>query len=146
MLITAATFFSADVQAQFNATVIKYDTSNRAAGSASKIVINKLDSELVYWDKYSYKKIALALADTAAFDFASSGATTVSDLTKTIAGARVGDEVVLGIPNGSVTATASFTAWVSAANTVTVRFSPKATENPASGVFHITVLKYHKWH
>ena len=79
---------------------------------------------------------------SASLDFPSTIAGAVSDLTITATGAAVGDPVFLGAPNGSVTTTATYWAWVSSANTVTVRFSPKATENPASGTFKIKVFKY----
>ena len=140
-----ATLLSTVSQAQFNSRLIKIDTSI-TTGSVGKIGLNKLDSQATANDGYSYKKIVLALSDTATLDFASAGATTVSDLTKTISGAKIGDEVTIGVPNASITTTGSYFGWVSAANTVTIRFSPKATENPASGVFHITVIKYKIWH
>lgn len=79
---------------------------------------------------------------SASLDFPSTIAGAVSDLTITATGAVVGDPVFLGAPNGSVTTTATYWAWVSSANTVTVRFSPKATENPASGTFKVKVFKY----
>jgi hypothetical protein len=82
-----------------------------------------------------------SLTGSATLDFASTGSGAVADLTITVTGASVGDVVVLGVPNGSVTATATFTAWVSATDTVTVRFSPKATEDPASGTFKVRVIK-----
>ena len=79
---------------------------------------------------------------SASLDFPSTVAGAVSDLTITATGAALGDPVSLGVPNGSVTTTATYWAWVSSANTVTVRFSPKATENPASGTFKVKVFKY----
>lgn len=142
LLLTAMIFISVDTLAQ-SSSIVRQDTLVKP--TSTRLGYNKLDYQIVMWDKVSWKSVALALRDTATLDFASSGATTVSDLTKTIAGARLGDEVVIGVPHGSVTATASYFAWISAANTVTIRFSPKATENPASGVFHITVLKYYQW-
>ena len=60
----------------------------------------------------------------------------------TVTGAAVGDVVVLGIPAAAITATGVYIGWVSAANTVTIRFSPKATENPASATFKATVIKF----
>ncbi len=68
----------------------------------------------------------------------------VEDLTITVTGAAVGDVVSIGVPHGSVTATAQFTGWVSAADTVTVRcrVAPGAAENPASGTFRATVIKH----
>lgn len=82
-----------------------------------------------------------ALEGSATLDFGSTAATAVADLTISVTNAAVGDKVILGVPNGSVTATATFWAWVSSAGTVTVRFSPKATEDPASGTFKVTVVK-----
>lgn len=68
----------------------------------------------------------------------------VEDLTITVTGAAVGNVVALGVPHGSVTATAQFSGWVSAADTVTVRcrVAPGAAENPASGTFRATVIKH----
>lgn len=82
----------------------------------------------------------LALSGSATLNFPSTASTAVSDLTITVTGAAVGDVVSLGVPNGSVTATATFSAWVSATDTVKVRFSPKATEDPASGTFTVKVF------
>lgn len=70
-------------------------------------------------------------------------ALTVEDLTITVTGAADGDVVTLGVPNGSITTSVQYTAWVSAADTVTVRARTSATgENPASGVFRATVIKH----
>jgi len=70
-------------------------------------------------------------------------ALTVEDLTITVTGAADGDVVSLGVPNGSVTTSVQYTAWVSAADTVTVRARTSATgENPASGTFRATVIKH----
>lgn len=70
-------------------------------------------------------------------------ALTVEDLTITVTGAADGDVVTLGVPNGSVTTSVQYSAWVSAADTVTVRARTSATgENPASGVFRATIIKH----
>jgi len=70
-------------------------------------------------------------------------ALTVEDKTITVTGAAVGDVVTLGVPNGSVTTSVQYTAWVSAADTVTVRARTSATgEDPASGTFRATVIKH----
>jgi len=70
-------------------------------------------------------------------------ALTVEDKTMTVTGAAVGDVVTLGVPNGSVTTSVQYTAWVSAADTVTVRARTSATgEDPASGTFRATVIKH----
>lgn len=86
--------------------------------------------------------ITKVLSATATLDFNLS-AVIVEDLTITVTGAAVGDVVSLGVPNGSVTTTAQFTAWVSASDTVTVRCRTRNTEeNPASGTFRATVIKH----
>jgi hypothetical protein len=65
------------------------------------------------------------------------------DLSISVSGASLGDTVSLGVPHGSVTANTMFTAWVSAANTVTVRAMRIAgTPNPPSGSFRVDVWKH----
>lgn len=85
---------------------------------------------------------AKTLTNTATLDFPSTASGIAADLTVTVTGAAVGDAVSIGVPNGSVTATGQFFGWVSATNTVTVRFIPHATEDPASGTFRVSVVKY----
>lgn len=85
---------------------------------------------------------AKTLTNTATLDFPSTASGIAADLTVTVTGAAVGDAVSIGVPNGSVTATGQFFGWVSATNTVTVRFIPHATEDPASGTFRVSVIKY----
>ena len=145
LLLVTAAFFTANAQT-FLTRTIKIDTATSGAYAKGKIGLNKLDSQLVFNDGYSFKYVALALQDSVTIDFAQATATTVSDVTDTIPGARLGDEVVIGVPNSAITATGQWWGWVSANNVVTIRYSPKATENPASGVFHITVIKYRKFH
>lgn len=84
------------------------------------------------------------LSATATLDFASTAAQNSRDLTITVTGAAVGDTVWLGVPNGSVNANTCFTAWVSAANTVTVRFNnySSAASDPASGTFRVAVIQW----
>lgn len=83
------------------------------------------------------------LSGSATLDFGSIGAHAYEDLTITVTGATSGDVVSLGLPNGSVPADASFFAWVSAADTVTVRcFNiDGGTIDPASGLFKVKVFK-----
>ena len=83
------------------------------------------------------------LTATATLDFPSTVNTTPQDLTVTVTGAAVGDSVALGVPNGSVPATSVFFAWVSAADTVTVRHScAGVSEDPASGTFRVVVWQF----
>lgn len=83
------------------------------------------------------------LTATATLDFGSVSAASSADLTITVTGAAVGDAVVLGVPNGSVTANTVFFGWVSATNTVTIRCTNNdaaSAADPASGTFRATVL------
>ena len=81
------------------------------------------------------------LSGSGTLDFPSTGAHSSSDLTITVTGAAVGDIVILGTPVQDIDGT--FTAFVSAANTVTVRFNHygSGNSNPASGDFKVYVIK-----
>jgi hypothetical protein len=89
--------------------------------------------------------LAKTLTNTATLDFGSTAAGASTDLTITVTGAASGDCVILGVPSGSMPANGSYSAWVSAADTVTVRFSNNdliTAYDPASGTFRVSVLKY----
>ena len=83
----------------------------------------------------SYRTIAI-------MDFPNTSAQSSSDLTSTVTGAVAGSPVLLGVPNDSVVANTSYSAWVSSTNTVTVRFNnySSSSANPASGSFYLIVL------
>jgi hypothetical protein len=83
------------------------------------------------------------LTGSATLDFPSTLTLLSADLTITVTGAADGDVVSLGVPNAAVNANTSYSAWVSAANTVTVRFNnySAGTVNPASGLFKVFVTK-----
>jgi hypothetical protein len=83
----------------------------------------------------SYKTIAL-------MDFPNTNAQSSSDITSTVTGAVAGTPVLLGVPNASVIANTSYSAWVSSTNTVTVRFNnySSSSANPSSGSFYLIVL------
>lgn len=91
--------------------------------------------------RYTFAK---TLTATATLDFPSTGSNAVSDLTITVTGAATGDAVSIGVPNGSVTGTTQYSGWVSAANTVTVRFMNVggSAADPSSGTFRASVIKY----
>lgn len=79
----------------------------------------------------------------ATLDFPNTLASTCSDLTITVTEAKSGDAVSLGIANASIPAGGTFFGWVSATNTVTVRFCADGTaRDPASGSFRATVIAY----
>jgi hypothetical protein len=85
----------------------------------------------------------LALTDTATLDFGNISANGHEVLTMTVTGAALSDVVSLGIPNASIDAHASFVAWVSSANTVSVKcFNFDGSNfNPAAGLFTVKVFK-----
>jgi hypothetical protein len=85
------------------------------------------------------------LTATATLDFPSTAVGAVSNLTVTVTGAALNDVVSLGVPNGSVPLTGDFSAWVSAANTVTVRYTNNSTttaQDPAINTFKVFVTKF----
>lgn len=89
--------------------------------------------------------LAKTLTNTATLDFGSTAAGAATDLTITVTGAADGDPVSLGVPNASTVSDGSFTAWVSATNTVTVRFTNNnlvSALDPASGTFRASVIHY----
>jgi hypothetical protein len=83
------------------------------------------------------------LTGSATLNFPSTLTMLSADLTITVTGAADGDVVSLGVPNAAVNANTSYSAWVSAANTVTVRFNnySSGTVDPASGLFKVFVTK-----
>lgn len=87
--------------------------------------------------------MAKTLIGSATLDF-TAGARLSHDLTIAVTGATTNDFVIVNPPSGSISANTCYTAWVSATNTVTVRFNnyTSGTVNPASGTFRVTVLKY----
>jgi hypothetical protein len=88
--------------------------------------------------------LAKTMTATVTLDFSSTPAQSSSNLTVTITGAADGDAVSLGVPNTSVNDNSSFSAWISAADTVTVRFNNYSSGaiNPASGTFRVSIVKY----
>ena len=81
---------------------------------------------------------------TAALNFGNTLAQTSADLTISLTGASEGDVVQLAVPSVAVNADSNYTAWVSSADTITVRFSnfSAAPINPASGTFRVAVTKF----
>lgn len=82
------------------------------------------------------------LANSASLNFAEIAAAASADLTITVTGAAVGDEVALGLP-AAPTAGIIYQAFVSAANTVTVRATniTASPVNPAAQTFSVAVFK-----
>lgn len=88
--------------------------------------------------------LAKCLTNTATLDFPSTTAGNANDLTITVTGAAIGDAVSIGVDNASTLSDGEFSAWVSATNTVKIRFSNNnlvTALDPASGTFRATVIK-----
>ena len=88
--------------------------------------------------------ITKVISAAASLDFASTAAQNSSELTITVTGAADGDVVALGVPNASTNTNSTFTARVSAADTVTVKFNNYSAGaiDPTSGTFRATVIKH----
>lgn len=89
------------------------------------------------------QKVARVLTASATLNFPSTGNNNTSDLTITVTGAAIGDCVALGTTNPGALVDSYYTAWVSAVNTVTVRFGnlDGGSKDPASAIFKVTVFK-----
>lgn len=88
--------------------------------------------------------VSTGLRASASLDFGNTPAGTSTDLTMTVTGASDGDVCSLGVPNVSTVTDGSFSCWVSAADTVTVRYINNAlviAYDPADGTFKVTVEK-----
>ena len=140
---TAALHLKAGVAAAGGAPLKFTSGTNLTAAEAGAVEYNGTNFFVTNSTATRYT-LAKTLTNTAALDFVSTNTMLSSDLTITVTGAALNDAVVLGIPNGSVMANSTFTAWVSAANTVTVRFNnySAGTLDPASGTFRVSVLQY----
>jgi hypothetical protein len=105
------------------------------------LVINSSNGQV---RRYTGNWYSVPLTGSDTLDFPSTGHGNSADLTITVTGASEGDVVALGIPNASIVANGSFIAWVSATDTITVRFNNYASSgssDPASGTFKIKVFK-----
>lgn len=87
--------------------------------------------------------ISKVLTATASLDFGSIAAQSSADLTVTVTGAATGDAVVMGLP-ASPSAGVVFNAFVSSANTVTIRATnaTAAPIDPASATYRATVIQH----
>lgn len=81
------------------------------------------------------------LYGTAVLDFPATSSNSTHDLTVTVTGAADGDVVSIGVPAACATV-GTFFAFVSASNTVTIRFhnSSGGSVNPTSGTFKVKVF------
>ncbi len=135
-----ATAGSAPIKLSSNTTVmttpeagaVEFDGTNYFASAGSPAV------------RYT---LAKTLTATAVLDFPSTTASNSSILTFTLNGAVDGDVVALGVPNAATNGNTAYYAYVSAANTITVRFlnnNPAlgAAIDPVSATFRVSVIRY----
>lgn len=116
-------------------TVSKTDQAGTL--SAAGVVVG-IDSDGV-WVAEAEKAVLTAMVS---LNFPSINAAASSDLTITVAGAAVGDAVALGLP-AAPTAGLVFDAFVSAANTITVRATniTAGAVDAAAATYRATVIK-----
>jgi hypothetical protein len=88
--------------------------------------------------------LAKTLTATATLSFGQVGSNSSVTLTATLTGAAIGDLVVVGPPGAAFVANLVYTAYVSAANTLTVMCTNAGTGQvtPGSGSFRFTLIKY----
>lgn len=90
--------------------------------------------------------LAKVLTGSSILDFGATGPGAASNLTVTVTGAAAGDVVSVGVDYSTVAvANGSFTGYVSAADTVTIRYTNNdltTAYNPASATFKVTVTKF----
>lgn len=85
--------------------------------------------------------IERSIAAASTIDFASTSDTTADSSNITVTGAAVGDGCVVGVPVAAQVTGATFECFVTATNTVVIRFNANgAAIDPASGSFTVRVL------
>lgn len=123
---------------------LKFTTGVASQTTKEAGAVNYDGSNLTLSDATYAYTLSKTLTASATLNFPSTAASSSSDLTITVTGVSDGDVVSIGVPNVSVNANSCYTAWVSAADTVTIRFNNYQTVgaiDPASGTFKVSVIK-----
>jgi predicted RecA/RadA family phage recombinase len=126
-----------------NSRAVATPTGNRFIGLATAAAVDAATSVAVNINHLTIPDpLEAVLTATQALDFPSIAAAASADLTVAVAGAVVGDAVLLGRP-AAPTAGLIFQAFVSAADTVTVRATniTAGAVDAASQTFRVTVLR-----
>jgi len=99
--------------------------------------------QILEFNGTEYVPVTRQIKSTNTLNFASTLSATSSDLTANVVGAAVGDPVLLAPGLSSILANSNYTAWVSATNTVTIRFNNYSTStiDPVSSSFQIVIQK-----
>ncbi len=161
-LVDAVTFSGLWTSAAAGATASDYGINSRSTGSLTRKFTIKPSGQIIL-PLYGANTITgtatmnlqvtsageviekpINLTNTGTLDFTSTAPGASTDLTITVTGAVVSDVVTLGVPNAAITTTGTFMAWVSATNTVSVRFANNDLTNPmdpGSGTFRVTIIR-----
>ena len=133
---------------------IKAGTASTAPliiNSGSNLLLSPVDgaiendgSNLSYTSGTTRYTLAKTLTATRSLDFTSTGGYSSSDKTINVTGAADGDVVSIGIPSAAVLGSSAYTAFVSAAGVVTIRFInySGSSQDPPSANFRVTIIKY----
>lgn len=108
-------------------------------------LINYVSNNVTFTEGSTVYTLAKTLTNSASLNFPDTGPGATSDLTITVTGVVDGQAVSLGVPNAATIANGIYTAWVSGANTVTIRFANVqaiGNLNPDSGTFVVSVIVY----
>jgi hypothetical protein len=108
-----------------------------------RLIWNTTTKSFNSYDGATWHEIPKIIKASATLNFPSTGAHSGSDLTVTVTGAAIRDGVVIQPDPAAILANACYTAWVSATNTVTVRYNHygSGSSDPASNVFDLTIIK-----
>jgi hypothetical protein len=137
---------SGDIKASGSIITGRWTTAARPtpAANTNPIGFNTDLGSLENYDGITWHEIPKIIKASATLNFPSTGAHSSSDLTITATGAAVGDAVTVAPGVATIAANSCYTAWVSAANTVTVRYNHygSGSSDPASATFNVIVTKY----
>lgn len=88
-------------------------------------------------------EILAGIRTSPTLDFTSVPVNQSQELTTTVTGASDGDAVIVGVPSAIINLGASFTAWVSAPNVVTVKITNNSSGiiDPLPNTYNIRILK-----
>ena len=140
--ISGSTFFSGGTNLNLLFATGNDILVNKISGGTFNVSGNSLTLTNNTGGTFTVTGVTNTLLASATLNFPSTGSRTSSDLTITVNGADIGDAVSLGTP-AAPTTNSVFVAFVSTANTVTVRFNnyTNGSLDPASGTFKVVVHK-----
>lgn len=133
---------------QSSSTITVVFTGGVAGGGHTLNTIPAGETGLLYFrdndvvDMLGTRSPTEDLVATATLDFGSTAAGAIADLTVSVTGAVVGDVVALGV--ASIPNKGTYFGWVSASNTVTVRYANNdltTAKDPSSQTVKVRILK-----